>query len=129
MPEATRKQLQEEISSLEGSKSDMDSSKKVAYLNNIFRLPWDSRVDTFWDVQYSRDTLEDSHYGMNETKERILEFIAKNKRMNSNNLYIYIESKSGRPASSIHIRLCIWEREAEYDLRGDWWGGSFVLVR
>ena len=83
MPEATRKQLQEEISSLEGSKSDMDSSKKVAYLNNIFRLPWDSRVDTFWDVQYSRDTLEDSHYGMNETKERILEFIAKNKRMNS----------------------------------------------
>lgn len=83
MPDATRKTLQEEISSLEGSKSDMDSSKKVAYLNNIFRLPWDSRVDTFWDVQFSRDTLEDSHYGMHETKERILEFIAKNKRMNS----------------------------------------------
>ena len=52
-------------------------------MNQIFRLPWDSRVDTFWDVKYSKDILEESHYGMRETKERILEFIAKNKRMNS----------------------------------------------
>lgn len=40
-------------------------------------------METFWDVAYSRDVLEKSHYGMRETKERILEFIAKNKRMNS----------------------------------------------
>ena len=46
-------------------------------------MPWDSRVEPFWDVQYSKDVLEKSHYGMSETKERILEFIAKNKRINS----------------------------------------------
>jgi ATP-dependent Lon protease len=83
MPEPTRKQIQEEINALEANKSDADSARKVAYLNHIFRLPWDSRVDTFWDVGYSREVLERSHYGMRETKERILEFIAKNKRMNS----------------------------------------------
>lgn len=83
MPEPTRKQVQEEINSLEANKSDADSARKIAYLNNVFRLPWDSRVETFWDVAYSRDVLEKSHYGMRETKERILEFIAKNKRMNS----------------------------------------------
>jgi len=35
---------------LESNKSDMDSARKVAYLNHVFRLPWNSRVDTFWDV-------------------------------------------------------------------------------
>lgn len=83
MPESVRKQIQDEINGLDQGKNDMDSSRKIQYLNHIFRLPWDSRVDTFWDVQYSKNILEESHYGMRETKERILEFIAKNKRMNS----------------------------------------------
>jgi ATP-dependent Lon protease len=54
MPEATRKQIQEEINGLDGGKSDADAARKVQYLNHIFRLPWDSRVDTFWDVSYSK---------------------------------------------------------------------------
>ena len=83
MPEATRKQLQEEINGMDAGKSDADSARKVQYLNHIFRLPWDARVDTFWDVTYSRQVLERTHYGMMETKDRILEFIAKNKRINS----------------------------------------------
>ena len=61
----------------------MENSRKINYLNQVFRMPWDSRVDPFWDVQYSREVIEKSHYGMKETKERILEFIAKNKRINS----------------------------------------------
>ena len=52
-------------------------------MNHIFRLPWDKRVEPYWDVQYSKDIIEKSHYGMKDTKERILEFIAKNKRINS----------------------------------------------
>lgn len=82
MPESVRKVLQEEINGLD-SKSDMDSARKTNYLTQVFRLPWDKRVDPYWDVQYSRDMLDKSHYGMVETKERILEFIAKNKRINS----------------------------------------------
>jgi len=49
----------------------------------VFRLPWDKAVDPFWDVKYSTEVLNESHYGMTDTKERILEFIAKNKRINS----------------------------------------------
>ena len=82
MPESTRKVVQEEISALDG-KNDMEASRKVAFLNQVFRLPWDQRVEPFWDVHYSRKVLEESHYGMTETKERILEFIAKNKRVKS----------------------------------------------
>jgi len=31
----------------------MDSARKVQYLNHVFRLPWDKRVEPYWDVQYS----------------------------------------------------------------------------
>ena len=82
MPESTRKVLQEEINGLD-NKNDMESARKVTFLNNVFRLPWDKRDDPYWDVHFSQEILEKSHYGMVETKERILEFIAKNKRINS----------------------------------------------
>jgi Lon-like ATP-dependent protease len=82
MPESVRKVLQEEINGLD-VKNEMDSARKTNYLNQIFRLPWDTRVEPFWDTKYSRDVLEKSHFGMIDTKERILEFIAKNKRINS----------------------------------------------
>lgn len=82
MPESTRKVLQEEVNALD-SKNDMEAARKVAFLNNVFRLPWDSRTDPYWDVHFSHEVLDKSHYGMVETKERILEFIAKNKRVNS----------------------------------------------
>ena len=82
MPDRIRKVIQDEVNGLE-AKADMDSARKVQYLQHVFKLPWDSRVDAFWDVQHARKTLEDSHYGMVETKERILEFVAKNKRANS----------------------------------------------
>ena len=80
--ESTRKVLQEEINGLD-NKNDMEAARKVTFLNNVFRLPWDKREDPFWDVHYSQEVLDKSHYGMVETKERILEFIAKNKRVNS----------------------------------------------
>lgn len=82
MPDSVRKVLQEEMNTLD-QKNDMDNARKISYLNQVFRLPWDKKVEPFWDVQYSRDIVEKTHYGMIETKERILEFIAKNKRVNS----------------------------------------------
>ena len=82
MEESTRKVLQEEIDGLD-AKNDQESSRKVQYLNQVFRLPWDKKVTPVWDVQYSQKVLEETHYGMHDTKDRILEFIAKNKRINS----------------------------------------------
>jgi ATP-dependent Lon protease len=63
MEESTRKVLQEEVDALD-SKNDTESARKVQFLTQVFRLPWDDQVDSFWDVNYSRDVLEKSHYGM-----------------------------------------------------------------
>lgn len=53
MVPSTRKVLQEEINSLDG-KNEMELSRKTQFLSQVFRLPWDKRVDPFWDVQFSR---------------------------------------------------------------------------
>lgn len=82
MQPSVRKVLQEEINSLD-AKNEVETSRKTSFLTHVFRLPWDQRVEPFWDVHYSREVLDESHYGMTETKERLLEFIAKNKRVNS----------------------------------------------
>ena len=82
MPQSVRKVLQEEINQLD-QKGDVDQAKKVSYLQQCFRLPWDERVEPFWDVNYAKEKIEQSHFGMSETKERIYEFISKNKRINS----------------------------------------------
>ena len=82
MEDSVRKTLQEEIDGLD-AKNDTETSRKVQFLNQVFRLPWDKTVETFWDVDYSHKILDESHYGMQDTKDRILEFIAKNKRINS----------------------------------------------
>ena len=52
MPESVRKVIQEEINSLE-SKNESESSRKVQFLTQVFRLPWDSRIEPYWDVRYS----------------------------------------------------------------------------
>jgi ATP-dependent Lon protease len=82
MPESVREIIQQEIDQLDG-KSEYDTGKRVTFLNHVFRLPWDDRVDPFWDLQHAKEELDKTHFGMSETKERILEFIAKNKRINS----------------------------------------------
>jgi endopeptidase La len=84
MPDRIRKLVQEEINGMESKGSDMDSARKVTYLQHVFRLPWDKKVDAFWDVEHAKNVLEDTHFGMVDTKERILEFVAKNKRINTN---------------------------------------------
>lgn len=83
MPDSIRKVLQEEVNAIDSKSESAEGGRKQAYLNQVFRLPWDQRVDPFWDVHFSRQELDKSHFGMVETKERILEFIAKNKRVNS----------------------------------------------
>lgn len=67
MPESVRKVIQQEIDALD-SKSEYDNSKKISFLNNVFRLPWDKWVDPYWDVAFSKSVLDKSHFGMSETK-------------------------------------------------------------
>ncbi len=50
------------------------------YLDTILNLPWEIRNDINTDLDYAKQILDDDHYGLEEVKERILEFLAVQKR-------------------------------------------------
>lgn len=56
----------------------------ITYLENVVALPWleKSAVDSI-DLKRARDELDNSHYGMEKVKKRILEFLSVEKLLQS----------------------------------------------
>lgn len=46
------------------------------YLDLLVSLPWQKQTADNLDVQHARTVLDEDHYGLDEIKERILEFLA-----------------------------------------------------
>ncbi len=46
------------------------------YLDWMVNLPWDSRSEDNLDISHARQVLEEDHYGLEDIKERILEYLA-----------------------------------------------------
>src|SRR6185437_10521174 len=45
------------------------------YVDWILALPWTTRTDDVLDVAHARRVLDEDHYGLDEVKERILDYI------------------------------------------------------
>ncbi len=52
------------------------------YLDWLLALPWDKRKDISTDLEAAEKQLNDDHYGLDKVKERILEYLAVQKRTN-----------------------------------------------
>ncbi|HEY4609709.1 MAG TPA: endopeptidase La [Ilumatobacteraceae bacterium] len=46
------------------------------WLDRIFELPWNTRTDDQLDLDQARAVLDADHYGLDEVKDRIVEFLA-----------------------------------------------------
>ncbi len=46
------------------------------FVDWIIALPWTERTDDVVDVEHARQVLDEDHYGLEEVKDRILDFIA-----------------------------------------------------
>jgi ATP-dependent Lon protease len=46
------------------------------FLDWILLLPWAERTDDVLDVEHARQVLDEDHYGLEEVKDRILDYIA-----------------------------------------------------
>ena len=67
------------------SETNPDASVIRNYLDTVINLPWKSYSKDVTDLRKIRKTLDDSHYGLEEVKQRILEFIAIKKQSSNLN--------------------------------------------
>ena len=83
LSEEARTKAEQEIKKLR-QMSPMSAESTVVrnYLDWLLSLPWDKRKDISTDLGAAETQLNDDHYGLEKVKERILEYLAVQKRTN-----------------------------------------------
>ena len=75
--EEVKEKLQKEIKRFKNSmQSPAESGVLRGYIETMLEMPWENRVEDFADISYAREILEEEHYGLDEVKERVLEYLA-----------------------------------------------------
>ena len=77
MPQEARERVQKEIKKLK-SMSPMSAESAVVrnYIDWMLNLPWFEYTEDNNDVKHCREILDDHHYGMQDVKNRIVEYLA-----------------------------------------------------
>lgn len=77
LPEEVRKEAERELRRMEKlPQAAPDYHVIRTYLDYILELPWKKSVEDKLDLNEARKILDEDHYGLEDIKERILEFLA-----------------------------------------------------
>jgi ATP-dependent Lon protease len=77
MPEAVREQAEKELGRLERmGEQSAESSVIRTYLDWLIAVPWNKRSEERLDPQHAREVLDADHAGLEDVKDRIVEYIA-----------------------------------------------------
>ncbi len=77
MPEAVREQADKELGRLERmGEQSAESSVIRTYLDWLIAVPWAKRSEERLDPQHAREVLDADHAGLEDVKDRIVEYIA-----------------------------------------------------
>ena len=58
-----------------------ESTVSRNYIDYMIGVPWDKRAKLNKSINFSKDILEEDHYGLEKVKERIIEYLAVHKRV------------------------------------------------
>jgi ATP-dependent Lon protease len=87
LPEAVRKEVERELGRLERMPEQNPEHGWIrTYLDTVLELPWGNRSEDNFDIQDARRILDEDHTGLDDVKERIIEFLAVRNRRASRNL-------------------------------------------
>jgi ATP-dependent Lon protease len=77
LPKEARAEVERELGRLERSgRESMEAQVIRTYLEWIAELPWGTRSDDHLDLNRASDILDEDHYGLQDVKDRVLEFLA-----------------------------------------------------
>ncbi|MEQ8400022.1 MAG: endopeptidase La [Roseitalea porphyridii] len=82
LPEEARKKTEAELNKLK-MMSPMSAEATVVrgYIDWMLAIPWKKRSRVRHDIEKARDILDEDHYGLDEVKKRILEYLAVQSRV------------------------------------------------
>jgi len=77
LPEAAKKEVARELERLERANRDsMEAQVIRTYLETVAELPWNKRAEESLDLKRAAEILEQDHYGLQDVKDQVLEFLA-----------------------------------------------------
>lgn len=76
MPAEVEAEANKQLRRLEGMSSDSAEAAVIrTYLDTLTELPWSVRTEDVLDLARAREVLDEDHHGLEEVKERLLEFL------------------------------------------------------
>jgi len=76
MPAAVRKEAEKQVRRLQQLHPDTSEAALArTYLDTMLNLPWSKRTKDSFDLAEAKKILDEDHFGLEETKERILDFL------------------------------------------------------
>ena len=77
LPEEARKEVDRELGRLgRMGRESMESQVIRTYLETVAELPWNRRSDEHLDLKRATEILDEDHYGLEDVKDRVVEFLA-----------------------------------------------------
>ncbi|HXW45536.1 MAG TPA: endopeptidase La [Streptosporangiaceae bacterium] len=96
LPEKVREAALKEAAKLErGSDQSPEAGWIRTWLDTLLEVPWNTRTEDAYDVTGARAVLDADHAGLDDVKDRIIEYLAVRKRRSDRGLQLVGGRRSG----------------------------------
>ena len=96
LPEAVRDAALKEVEKLERTPDASPETGWIrTWLDTVLDIPWNARTEDSYDIAGARRVLDEDHTGLDDVKERIIEYLAVRKRRADRGLGIIGGRRSG----------------------------------
>ncbi len=96
LPDAVREAALKEVGRLERTPDASPETGWIrTWLDTILEMPWNQRTEDAYDIAGARRILDEDHTGLDDVKERIVEYLAVRKRREERGLGVIGGRRSG----------------------------------
>jgi ATP-dependent Lon protease len=96
LPEKVHEAAMSEVDKLERTSEQSPEVGWIrTWLDTVLEMPWNTRTDDAYDIRGAREILDADHSGLEDVKERIIEYLAVRKRRDERGLGVVGGRRSG----------------------------------